>query len=171
MTLSLWRVFLYMGVMFSASLILWGEWYSLIFKLYGKVFHLLWQGCMLSSPSSWNISLKCVTSCSWATRYLGASWGSFALKFCVLMKAIRFEFSSLIMRGYVFSLAITFFISVTVYSSWFIHDVKAINCKSPCFALGSYTFKSVKAKLCRYNSNILALSSNVLLSEISMNCL
>ena len=65
------------------------------------------------------------------------------------MRAIGLDYSALIIRGFVCFLANIFFISTTLASSWFIHDAKAINYKSPSLALGSHTFMSVKAMSCK----------------------
>lgn len=149
MTLSLYNACLYIGVLFSAPLILLGEWYSLVFRLQGKVFHLFWQACSLSSTRNLRMSSKCETSYYCTSGYLGATLGSFAMRLWVLMIAIGLDYSDMIIRGFTSSLDNTFFIFVAISSSWFIQDGNDINYKSPRFGFGSHIFKAVKAKLCR----------------------
>jgi len=63
------------------------------------------------------------------------------------MRAIGLDYSALITRGDVCSLANIFFIFGALASSWFIHDVEDINCKSPSMELWCHTFMYVKAML------------------------
>ena len=93
---NIWMALLYKGVLSNAFLNLLGDWYSLLWRLCGEEFHILWHDYWLSALNSVRVSSKWEMACSWVERYIGSILPSLEMMLWVLITTMGLIYSTLI---------------------------------------------------------------------------